>query len=163
LLKAISIESYNLYEKVNNMLPWMRSEDPYVRMEMCKMIYMMVQNPFCLEKYMENTDCLKELMSMVKNDNNDEVRVIALAAITSESQIYCDQFNHCTLIILSVSYLNFIELVCQNIPVFNQFFELGGKDLIFNSLKSPIDELKIKAILLVCSTCHLSDYVMGKL
>jgi len=145
------------------MLPWMRSEDPSVRMKICEMISMLVQNPYCLKKYMENTDRLKELMSMVENDNNDEVRVKALVAITSESQIYCNQFNHCTLIILSVSYLNFIDLARQNVHVFWQFIELGGKDLIFNSLKSPIDELKIKAVLLICLTCHLSDAIMGKL
>jgi len=49
---------------------------------------------------MENTNYLKALISMVENDLNDEVRIKALAAISSESQICCNQYN-CNLLILT--------------------------------------------------------------
>jgi len=42
---------------------------------------------------MENPNYLKALISMVENDLNDKVRVKALAAISSESQILCNQFT----------------------------------------------------------------------
>lgn len=44
---------------------------------------------------MENPNYPRALISMVENDLNDEVRVKALAAISSESQIRC---NHSILI-----------------------------------------------------------------
>jgi len=47
--------------------------------------------------------------------------------------------------------------------VFWQFIDHGGKDLIINSLKSPIEKIKVKAVFLVCSTSHLGNDVVGKL
>ncbi|XP_060845081.1 uncharacterized protein LOC132924671 [Rhopalosiphum padi] len=132
-----NIDYANDFEKLGGFhifLPCIRSEHPSVRVKTCELISTLVQNnPYCQEKFMENTNYLKALISMVENDNDDEVRVKALAAISS--------------------------LVRQNIPVFWQFIELGGKDLILNSLKSPIDKLKIKAVFIICSTCHMGNDV----
>jgi len=73
-------------------LPCIRSEHPSVRIKTTELISTLVQNnPYCQEKFMENPNYLKALMSMVENDLNDEVRVKALAAISSESQIFCNQ------------------------------------------------------------------------
>jgi len=67
-------------------LPCIRSEHPTVRIKTCELITTLVQhNPYCQEKFMENTNYLKALMSIVENDLNDEVRVKALSAISSES------------------------------------------------------------------------------
>lgn len=71
-------------------LPCIRSEHPSVRIKTCELITTLVQhNPYCQEKFMENTNYLKALISMVENDPNDEVRIKALSAISSESQICC--------------------------------------------------------------------------
>jgi len=43
---------------------------------------------------MENINYLRALISLVENDLDDEVRVKALTAISSESQICCNQFIH---------------------------------------------------------------------
>jgi hypothetical protein len=84
-------------------LPCFRSEHLFVRIKICEFICKLVQyNPYCQNKFMENTNCLKlqALMYMVENDNNIDVRTKALAAIFSESLlICCDQFNNCILII----------------------------------------------------------------
>jgi hypothetical protein len=52
----------------------------------------------------------------------------------------------------------------KNLPVFWQFIAHGGKDLILNSLKSPIEKLKIKAVLIIGSTIsHKDNDITGKL
>ncbi|XP_015371594.1 PREDICTED: uncharacterized protein LOC107167177 [Diuraphis noxia] len=130
-----NIDYANDFEKLGGFhifLPCIRSEHPSVRIKTAELISTLVQhNPYCQEKFMENPNYLKALISMVENDLNDEVRVKALAAISS--------------------------LVRHNITVFWQFIELGGKDLIINSLKTPIDKLKIKAVFIICSTCHMGN------
>jgi len=84
-------------------LPCFRSEHPSVRIKTCEFLCRLVlNNQYCQNKFMENTNCFKlqVLMYMVENDNDDEVRVKALIAIYSESLlICCDQFNNCILII----------------------------------------------------------------
>ncbi|XP_026819793.1 hsp70 nucleotide exchange factor FES1-like [Rhopalosiphum maidis] len=115
-------------------LPCFRSEHSSVRIKTCEFISKLVQNnPYCQNKFMENTNCLKlrALMYMVENDNDNDVRVKALAAIYS--------------------------LVRQNIPVFWKFIELGGKDLILNSLKTPINNLKFRAVIFIYSTNSQMD------
>lgn len=47
--------------------------------------------------------------------------------------------------------------------MFWPFIDLGGKDLIISSLKSPIKKLKIKTVFLISSTSHLGSDVVGKL
>jgi len=89
-------------------LPCIRSEHPTVRVKMCELIAKLVQhNPYCQEKFMENTKYPKALISMVENDPNDEVRIKALAAISSESQIRCNQYNCNLLMMTKFNYLLF--------------------------------------------------------
>jgi len=84
-------------------LPCFRSEHSSVRIRICSFIFKLVQNnPYCQNKFMESTNCLKlqALMYMVENDNDYEVRNKALFAIYGESLLTCcDQFNNCILII----------------------------------------------------------------
>lgn len=132
-----NIDYANDFEKLGGfhiILPCIRSEHPSVRIKTCELISTLVQhNPYCQEKFMENPSYPKALMSLVENDLNDEVRIKALGAISS--------------------------LVRHNRTVFWQFIDLGGKDLIINSLKTPIDKLKIKAVFIICSTCHMGNDV----
>ncbi|XP_025206285.1 hsp70-binding protein 1-like [Melanaphis sacchari] len=127
----------NDFEKLGGFhifLPCIRSEHPSVRIKICELISSLVQqNPYCQEKFMENPKYLNALMSMVENDPNDDVRIRALSAISC--------------------------LVRDNISGFWKFIEVGGKDLIINSLKTPIDKLKIKAIFMIYSTCTLGNDV----
>ncbi|XP_060844735.1 uncharacterized protein LOC132924437 [Rhopalosiphum padi] len=134
------IDYANDFEKLGGFhifLPCFRSEHSSVRIRICSFIFKLVQNnPYCQNKFMESTNCLKlqALMYMVENDNDYEVRNKALFAIYG--------------------------LVHRNLPVFLQFIAHGGKDLILNSLNSSIYKLKIKAVLLIFSTvCNLGNVV----
>lgn len=130
-----NIDYANDFEKLGGFhifLPCIRSEHPTVRVKTCELIAKLVQhNPYCQEKFMENPNYLKALISMVENDLDDEVRIKALAAISS--------------------------LIRENNVVFWQFIDLGGKDLIINSLKAPIEKLKIKASFIICSTSRMGN------
>lgn len=47
--------------------------------------------------------------------------------------------------------------------MFWKFIGLGGNTLIVNALKSSNDKLKIKAVFLIYSTCHMGNDIAGKL
>ncbi|XP_060844727.1 uncharacterized protein LOC132924432 [Rhopalosiphum padi] len=136
----INIDYANDFVKLGGLyifLPCFRSEHPSVRIKTCEFLCRLVlNNQYCQNKFMENTNCFKlqVLMYMVENDNDDEVRVKALIAIYS--------------------------LFRRNLPVFWQFIAHGGKDLIINSLKIPIDELTFKAVFIISFTCDMSNDVV---
>lgn len=59
-------------------------------MKTAELVATLVQhNAHCQEKFMENPAYLSTVMSLVENDPNEEVRIKALGAVSSELQIIC--------------------------------------------------------------------------
>ncbi|XP_050530712.1 uncharacterized protein LOC126899670 [Daktulosphaira vitifoliae] len=130
-----NIDYANDFQKLGGFqvfIPGLKSLHSTVRCKTAELIATLVQNnPYCQDKFMEESSYIQLLISIVQTDSTDEVRVKALHALSG--------------------------LVRQNVNAFWKFIGYGGNNLILEALKSSCNKLKIKAVFLVYSTCHMGN------